>query len=187
MKRDYSQAKHKKAVQRLIFKDVRKYGYKQLIGLAGPNISDYLNFVKKNGISDILIYENDFKNLLTQMKNYNHVSNVSVKFQDIINAPIFNDCVYDLDFCCSIQNARKYLKKFKNNSCIITFSLRPIGLRETIAYFAKLMSTKKPIIEYNFKITDEYRLHKIVISETVSYDCYQYSDTVPMLTIKSNF
>ena len=69
----------------------------------------------------------------------------------------------------------------------MTLSIRPIGFEETINKFCKLVSNLKPKILLNVIEDINYKLHKISFSNGTSYDCYEYKDTVPMLTIKPNF
>jgi len=47
VKTTYESSFHKKVVQNIVFKDFKMRKFKKLIGLAGPNISSYLLFIKK--------------------------------------------------------------------------------------------------------------------------------------------
>jgi len=59
-KLDYSKAYRKKLVQQVVFDDFKERGITKLVGLAGPNITDYLSFVKSKGIKQAEVYERDY-------------------------------------------------------------------------------------------------------------------------------
>ncbi len=60
-KLDYSKAYRKKLVQQVVFDDFKERGITKLVGLAGPNITDYLSFVKSKGIKQAEVYERDWR------------------------------------------------------------------------------------------------------------------------------
>jgi hypothetical protein len=186
VKTTYESSFHKKVVQNIVFKDFKMRKFKKLIGLAGPNISSYLLFIKKMGIKQAHIYENNNEQIINQVLDFKPIIPTTVIFEDILNAPVKDDTIYDLDFCCSILNAREQIKKFKNNA-IITLSIRPFGLKKTINEFCKLISKNKTVINYNTKITNSYKMHLIILSNKKIYECYQYRDSTSMLTIKPQF
>lgn len=184
-KLDYTKAYRKKLVQNIVFNDLKKKGITKLVGLAGPNITDYLSFVKSKGIKQAEVYERDYINLIYQMQDFKPPIKTIVKYQDILNADIQEGVIYDLDFCCTIKNAEKHIKKFKNNA-VVTLALRSIGLIPTLKKFCKLVSKLKPEIKLNFEITPNYKVHLLDFGEK-SYTVYQYFDTTPMCIIKPNF
>lgn len=183
-KLDYSQSYRKKEVQNIVFSEAKQtLGYKKLIGLAGPNITDYLSFVKKMGIKEAEVYENNYTHMLYQMGNFKPPINTTVKFQDVYSAPLYQDVIYDLDFCCTIINAHKHIRKFNKSKSVITLSLRGVGLMPTIKKFCKLVrNIGKPIIKLNVLITPNYKKH-IINYENAMYTLYEYRDTSSMLTI----
>jgi len=183
IKRDYTTAYKKKAVQQVVFTELKQHGFKKLIGLAGPNITDYLSFTKKYGIKQAEVYESDFTNMLYQMRNFRPPIKTKVNFQDIYHAPVYQDVVYDLDFCCTIKYADLHIKKFKENKSIITLALRGLGLKETVKRFCKLVSKLKPNIQYNVEVNSNYKKHIISFNKDVVYNLYEYRDTTQMLTI----
>lgn len=185
-KTDYSKSYKKKIVQQIVFSDMKQRGMSRLIGLAGPNITDYLSFAKSMGIKQAEVYERDYVNLIYQMQDFKPPIATTVKYQDIYTADLYQDVLYDLDFCCTIKNAEYHIKKFKNNA-IITLSLRGVGLKPTVKRFCKLVSKLKPTITFDVKVTDAYKQHTVFFDKLQSYTLFEYRDTSPMLTIKPNF
>lgn len=184
-KLDYTKAYRKKLVQQMVFDEFKERGMTKLVGLAGPNITDYLSFVKSKGIKQAEVYERDYVNLIYQMQDFKPTIKTTVKYQDILNADVQEGVIYDLDFCCTIKNAAPHIKKFKNNA-IITLALRKIGLMPTLKKFCKIVSNLKPEIKLNVQVTDNYKVHLLIFGEQ-SYTVYQYHDTTPMCLIKPNF
>lgn len=182
-KNDYSESNKKKIVQKIVYKQaVAKQKITKLIGLAGPNISDYLSFIKSMGITIAHIYEKNPKQLLLQLMDYRSIIDARMQFNDILEAtPNQEDTLYDLDFDCSIIVVRDHIKKFIKNS-IVTVAIRPIGLRKTISIYCELRGEAHPVIEYNVHINKNYKVH-MVTGEKTSYTIYQYRDKSNMLTI----
>lgn len=184
---DYTNSYRKKEVQKLVYQDIKKQGFTKLIGLAGPNINSYLQFVKQYGIKQAEVYENEYVNMLYQMRDFQPPIKTTVNYQDIYYAPVYQDVLYDLDFTCTIKNADLHLKKFKHAKAIITLSLRGVGVKETIKKFCKIISNLKPEIKYNVLVTPVYKKHTITFDAKTSYSVYVYKDTSSMLTIQPNF
>lgn len=182
---DYSKAYRKKLVQQIVFDDFKQRGMTKLIGLAGPNITDYLSFVKSKGIKQAEVYERDYVNLIYQMSDFKPPIKTTVKYQDVLQADVYENVIYDLDFCCTINNAAPHIKKFKKNA-IITLALRKIGLMPTLKKFCKIVSNLKPEIKLNVELNPNYKVHLMNLGEE-SYTVYQYHDTTPMCLIKPNF
>lgn len=182
-KLDYSKSYNKKQVQQVVYSGVKQLKFKNLIGLAGPNITDYLTFVKSKGIKHAEVYEKDYTSMLYQMKDFRPPISTKVNFQDVYDAPVYQDVIYDLDFCCTIKNAEHHIKKFKQNKSIITLALRGIGLKQTVKRFCKLVSKLKPEITFNVHVCSNYKKHSIRFDKETVYTLYEYRDTTPMLTI----
>ena len=184
-KTNYSNSYRKKIVQQIVFDNFKQRGMTKLVGLAGPNITDYLSFVKSKGIKQAEVYERDYVNLIYQMQDFKPPIKTVVKYQDIYAADLHQDVIYDLDFCCTIKNAEEHIKKFKNNA-IITLALRGVGLMPTLKRFCKLVSDYKPEISLNIFENNNYKMHMLhLVNKT--YMVYQYRDTAPMIVIKPNF
>jgi hypothetical protein len=184
-KLDYTKAYRKKLVQQIVFDDFKTRGLSKIVGLAGPNITDYLSFAKSKGIKQAEIYEKDYVNLLHQMSDFRPPIKTTVLYQDILHADVQQNVLYDLDFTCTIKNAEQHIKKFKNNA-IITLALRKIGLIPTLKKFCKIVSKLKPEIKLNIEVNPNYKVHLLKFEEE-SYTVYQYHDTTPMVLIKPNF
>lgn len=183
MKSDYTLAKNKKAVQNDIFKRAQKKNFTKVVGLGGPNITQYLQFLKSYGIKQADIYENNRFHILLQISDFKPVITSKVYFEDILNAQENEEyTLYDMDFCCSVATVRDSVKKFKDNS-IFTFSIRPFTIESTINEFFKSMrNNAKPKITYNYKVNKQFKVHKIMWNGN-RYFCYIYKDTVPMMTL----
>jgi hypothetical protein len=184
-KLDYSKSYRKKLVQQIVFDDFKERGMSRLIGLAGPNITDYLSFAKSKGIKQAEIYERDYVNLIMQMQDFRPPIKTTVKYQDILNADVQEGVIYDLDFCCTVYGAEEHVKKFKKNA-IFTFALRGVGLMPTLQKFCNLVSELKSDIQLNVNQTPNFKMH-ILHFKKLSYSVYHYCDTSPMVVIKPNF
>lgn len=187
-KTDYSMSVNKRAVQNAIFNSFT-HKFNKVIGLAGPNITDYLWFMKQNGVKSAEIYEKDISQLAIQMNDFIPVIDSKIQFGDIIQAKAHEPkTLYDLDFCCSINNASQHIQKFSNDVAVTTLSIRPVGFMRTLLKFSQLIDSKSsPIIEFLGSIDDHlgnYRTYSLTIGSK-KYKCYLYKDSVPMVTIQS--
>lgn len=187
-KSDYSQSINKRAVQHAIFKSLKVKHLTNLVGLAGPNITEYLILLKSHGIKQAEIYEYDISKLAIQLENYQPVIKSQIKFSDVLHAePNKQDTLYDLDFCCSINGARMHISKFTDN-VVYTLSIRPIGLDETVKQFSKLtdgtLNPEFELVKAVHSPQGKYKCYNLEL-KTKKYTCYVYKDTVPMLTIQS--
>lgn len=187
-KTDYSKSYKKKLVQQIVFSDMKQRGLSKLVGLAGPNINDYLSFAKEMGIKQAEVYERDPVNLIYQMQDFKPPIKTTVKYQDVYTADVYQDVLYDLDFCCTIKNAEEHIKKFRNNA-IITLALRGVGLIPTLRRFSKILTGySRPFIFENFYETEHYKVHRLSLQHiNKNYMVYQYRDTTSMIVIKPHF
>lgn len=178
------QSTNKRIVQKEIFSNLKKRKLSKVIGLGGPNITNYLLLLNSFNVEQAEIYEYDISKLALQLKNYKPVIKSEVLFGDVFYAqPNQSDTFYDLDFCCSIKNARTHVQKFTKNVCY-TLSLRPIGFEQTIKEFAKLIDgTKKPLLTF-IESNDGFKSYRLK-TDSKKFMCYVYKDTTPMLTISS--
>jgi hypothetical protein len=187
-KTDYSLSVNKRAVQNAIF-DSLTHKYKKVIGLAGPNITDYLQMMKNRGFKSAEIYENDISQLAIQIDHFKPIIKAQINYGDIIQAkPNEPNTLYDLDFCCSINNAYKHIQKFSDDASITTLSIRPVGFMRTLLKFSQLIdSESSPVIEFLGSVNNnlgKYRTYGLTTGAK-KYQCYLYKDTVPMVTIQS--
>lgn len=127
----YIDANNKKAVRDFMFSRLANKKFDSLIGLAGPDINDYINYCKSNGFDDIEIWENKPDVMMKQLSKVNVP--VRYKFGNIVTADAVDGVFYDFDFTVSVRYMEEPIKKFKDNF-IMTFSTR-IGVQETIDKF----------------------------------------------------
>jgi hypothetical protein len=129
-KHTYTDAKQKKAVREFLFS---YFQFNTIVGLAGPDINDYVSWCKSKGYSEFEIWENEPDVLMRQLTKVKHP--VNYKFGNILEASPKENALFDLDYCVSVRYMKEHLKKFKNNF-IMTFSTR-IGVKETVSKFFK--------------------------------------------------
>jgi hypothetical protein len=128
---------NKKEVRNFLFSLFKDMHLKKIVGLAGPDIQDYINFCKSKGYSEFEIYEIDKLTAMHQLVNMKTTGALHLKLTDIINAsPDEKETLYDLDYCGTVKTLIEHIKKF-NNRFIMTFSLRGISAKETIKQFFK--------------------------------------------------
>lgn len=184
-KLSYEGSVKKKAVQRVIYDSIRNK-FDHLIGLGGPDLPDYLKLVQGAGIKDAIIYEFNAEQLLIQASKRNRILPTRVVYGDIIKAECKQfSTFYDLDFCCSVKSAIEHIKKFKDDSCIFTFSLRPLSLHETISQYVEAITGKK---RYKVIFLDEYDSYKQYYIRTKDniISAFTYKDSVPMIVFLNN-
>ena len=169
-KSTYLNAERKKVVREFLFS---YYDYNSIIGLAGPDINDYIEWCKSKGYVNFELWENTPEVTMTQLMKVKHP--VNYKFGDIINANPQKNILLDLDYCVSVRYMKEHIKKFTNNF-IMTFSTR-IGVKETIKKFFKFRG-EKIISQYDF---DGPGLQNIVFNtELGKYLFITYFDTSAM-------
>lgn len=169
-KSTYVNAERKKAVREFLFS---YYNYNSIIGLAGPDINDYIEWCKSKGYVNFELWENTPEVTMNQLMKVKHP--VNYKFGDILRAVPQKNVLLDLDYCVSIRYMKEHLIKFKDNF-IMTFSTR-IGVQETIDSFFKFRKEKVEK-QYDF---DGPGLKNIVFkTELGKYLFITYFDTSAM-------
>lgn len=186
VKESYKQSVNKRKVQKVIYKNIRGK-FKHLVGLGGPDIDDYLKLARYAGIKNAIIYEYNVDQLLIQMSKKNNILPARVLYDDIYHCPAgLDDTFYDLDFTCSVSTASPHIRKFKNDTAVYTFSLRPLGLRDSVKQYVRNLYGR---IDYDFVLVDEtesFRQYELTTHLGVE-PAYIYKDTIPMLVMSSNF
>lgn len=135
-KETYLDAANKHAVREFLFSFFK---YSSIVGLAGPNINEYINWCKSKGYRDIEIWENTPDVAIHQLMNVQHP--VRMRLGDILQAePNRMNTLYDLDYCVTVRYMVEHIAKFKSNF-IMTFSRR-IKDKETIKTFFKARKEK---------------------------------------------
>ena len=118
-KHTYIDAANKHMVREFLFSFFK---YSAIVGLAGPNINEYIKWCKSKGYKDIEIWENTPEVAIHQLMNINYP--VRMRFGNILEAePNRIKTLYDLDYCVTARYMKEHMVKFKDNF-IMTFSRR---------------------------------------------------------------
>lgn len=172
-KSTYLDAERKHAVREFLFS---YFQFNTIVGLAGPDINDYIKWCKSKGYDTFEIWEIEPAVAMKQLCEVKHP--ISYKFGDILNAVPTENALIDLDYCVSVRHMKDHIKKFVNNF-IMTFSTR-IGVKETIKRFFQYRG-EKIISEYEF---DGPGLQNIVFNTKLGrYLFITYFDTSAMCCI----
>ena len=132
-KKTYINSSNKHAVREFL---IQRFQFESVVGLAGPDINEYLTYLESKGCKQFEIYENNSQVALQQLSKIRSKSKIALICGDIIKANSDKENVlFDLDFCASVRFLKDHIAKFKKNF-IMTFSYR-IGLQETIDTFFK--------------------------------------------------
>lgn len=164
--------KNKKTIRDFL---LQNFKFKSVIGLAGPDIEEYITYLKKKGYKNFEIYENSPNVLVKQLIALKTENNLSLIYEDILKADANkSNVLYDLDFCGSVRYLQEHIAKFKNNF-IMTFSSR-IGIQETIDTF--FQARKEQIIS---QIDKETPIKQTLIqTNNGNYSFIRYYDTSAM-------
>lgn len=185
VKSTYKKSVNKRIVQDRLYMQI-KGKYNRLIGLGGPDLNDYLTYVRKSGIKSATIYEYDVDQLFRQISGDVDQLPTQVIFKDILDCPSgVPNTFYDFDFCCSVIKARKHIKKFRNDPGMFTFSIRPLTIENSIKEFVKLKQGNR---NYELTLAEDkpsYKLYNLKLEDS-EQQVYIYKDSTPMLVI-TNF
>lgn len=175
-KTTYKEAKQKKAVRQFMFSHYKK---SKIVGLAGPDINDYLTWCKSNGFEVEEIWEVDPRVMMKQLTDIKEDMMFKYRFGNINDTiPNKDKTVYDLDYCGSIHTLLSAVIKFKRNA-VMTFSVRSIGVEKTISTFFK--ERREKIISRVNK-TKPVK-HISIETNAGKYIVAPYFDTTPMISI----
>ena len=178
----YPEQSNKRQVQKNIYNHIVGR-FTNLVALGGPSLDNYLRLVSNARIKNAIIYENNRHQLMLQMKNLPTIINTTVIYKDILtSASGLENTLYDLDFCYSIQSGLPYIKKFKYDPTIYTFSMRPFGFEFSVNMYVK---TVQGSILHKLETIDEnnmYRKYLLHMKHQVQH-VYAYKDSTPMLVI----
>lgn len=147
-----------------------------LIGLGGPDIEEYVDTARKRGFKDIRVWENNpaiYMKTLPLLKGLN----IQYNIDDILNAPVHSNYIYDLDFCCRIERTEPYIRKFQNNF-ILTISEMYTHPFSALPLFAQYRD------EVVKNIVPLSECDRILVTDKGRYLICRYRDTSPMLIIK---
>lgn len=172
----YKDADKKKAVRQFLFSHYKK---SKIVGLAGPDINDYIKWCKDNGFEVDEVWERDPRVMMRQLTDLKHDLNFKYRFGDIDNTdPNKENTVYDLDYCGSMKTLFKSVMKFKKTA-VITFSLRGYGTEKTLKDFFR--SRKEKVIHQTTKMKP--MKHIVITTTEGKYIATPYFDTTPMLSV----
>jgi hypothetical protein len=172
----YANAENKKAAREFLFSF---FSQSNIIGLAGPDINDYLKWCADRGFKNVEIYENNSRVMVKQLLEVRSKIPIQFKFSDIINASIKEETLYDLDFCSSVLSLYHHIKKFKNEKFVMTFATRPVGVDDTIA---KFFSTRREKVVSSIEKYSPIR-HRVIKTRLGKYIAVPYFDTSSMVSI----
>jgi hypothetical protein len=176
-KMSYKDATNKKQVREFLFSQFADLHLRKIVGLAGPDINDYLEFCKSKGYDEFEIWENHTPTLIKQIKELRS-SKVELKYGNILNASEDrHNVLFDLDYCVTIRYMHDHIKKFKDRF-IMTFARR-VRDEETINSF--FSARGESILSKIEKMTP--LLHTIYESTGGKYIFVNYRDTSNMCCI----
>lgn len=134
VKLSYKNSEYKRNIQEYIYS---KVGNRNIIGLPGPDIEDYVERLTSFGFDNIELYEKDFSIFCHQLSHLPPQCNLT--FGDILDN-LNKDAFYDLDFCTSILSIEDRLEEIVAlKSFSLTVARRPIPEEETIDIMDKYM------------------------------------------------
>lgn len=176
-KMSYRDAAQKKQVREFLFSCFDDLHLKKIVGLAGPDINDYLKFCKSKGYKEFEIWENHGPTLIKQLKELRS-SRIQLKYGDILStSEDGHDVLFDLDYCVTVRHMKDHIKKFKNRF-IMTFARR-IKDDETINSF--FSTRQETILSKVHKKTPLF--HTIYKTTGGKYIFINYRDTSNMCCI----
>ena len=139
-KQSYKTSINKKQVREFLFSQFADLHLKKIVGLAGPDINDYIKFCKSKGYDEFEIWENHTPTLIKQLREL-RASKVEFKYGNILNtSEDRHNVLFDLDYCVTIRHMHDHIKKFKDRF-IMTFARR-ITDAETFSTFFKARKEK---------------------------------------------
>lgn len=175
-KASYKEAKNKKAAREFVFSH---YSQPKIVGLAGPDINEYVAWCKANKFQIEEIWEKDPRVMMKQLTEIKHDTITKYHFGNINNTlPDRKDTVYDLDYCGCVQTLYDSVIKFKKN-IVMTFALRGVGADKTIDTF--FTTRKENIVSRSTKSNPINHIN--IKTNEGKYIVVPYFDTTPMLTI----
>lgn len=175
-KLSYKDASNKKKVRDFLFSLFMDQQLNKIVGLAGPDVHDYIKFCKSKGYTEFEIYENHIPTIFDQIKYFRTKARVSLTYGNILNADADRENVlFDLDYCVTARYMHSHLTKFKKNF-IMTFARRITDKETFDAFFKAKGETLKSVLTLFTPIK-----HSILTTEEGnSYHYVEYRDTSAM-------
>ena len=152
-----------------------KFKFEQVIGLAGPDINEYIDRLEAEGCKKFEIYENDAQTHSSQLAIVKKP--VSIVLGDILEADANREnTLYDLDFCRTVTYLTPHIRKFQNNF-MMTFSQRiKGGAKSSIKVF---FDSRDELLYYTRDIDAPVK-HTELVTNKGQYLFTEYYDTTPM-------
>lgn len=175
-KASYKEASNKRIAREFLFSF---YNKSAIVGLAGPDINEYLKWCKSMKFDKVELWENNSQVMLKQLSSIKTSLPVSYKFGDIVNAENDKRTLYDLDFCSNICSLYSHIKKFREEKFVITFSNRPMSVEKSVDLFFK--TRKETVISSVCKSSPIE--HYSVRTSFGKYIIVTYFDTCSMISI----
>ena len=172
-KQTYIKAERKKKVREFL---INQFYFNSVVGLPGPDINEYISYMRSKGCTKLELYENDrdmmIKQLVRLSEDEDHIKFI---YGDIIKArPNKANTLYDLDFCASVKFLQEHIKKFQDNF-IMTFHIR-IGMKKTLDLF---FGARNEEILWTRKISNPFP-HMQFTTDKGKYLFVTYHDTTTM-------
>lgn len=174
----YLDSKKKHLVRSIMLRRVKKFN--RVVGLAGPDINQYLDTFKNMGVEEFEVYEKDKQVFINQLRTIRG-HRIQLKYMDILKADAdAPKTLFDLDFCATIKHLKEHVVKFKDNF-IMTFSLRGFSEKDTLKSFFSWRGEQ--ICETERVKCDSLWYNLIHTKQGGSYLQINYFDTSPMFCI----
>jgi hypothetical protein len=172
LKYTYANATQKQRVRDFL---ISQFKFESVVGLAGPDINQYIDRMVSEGCKEFDIYENDVRTFMSQVHNLQKP--VHMIYGDILEADADRDnTLYDLDFCRTVSYLTPHIKKF-NKNFMMTFSMRMRGGTDTT--IRTFFECRDEVVF--FKRTFESPIkHTEYITNKGKYLFTTYRDTSPM-------
>tara|TARA_R110000868_G_scaffold106086_3_gene291109 strand:- start:2565 stop:3107 length:543 start_codon:yes stop_codon:yes gene_type:complete len=172
LKHTYLNATQKQKVRDFL---LAKFKFEHVVGLAGPDINQYIDRLASEGCKEFEIYENDSQTFMSQVFKINKP--VHMIHGDILSADADKDnTLYDLDFCRTVSYLGPHIRKF-NKNFIMTFSMRIKG--GTNATIKTFFECRDEIIFFKRQFDSPVN-HTEYITNKGKYLFTIYRDTSPM-------
>lgn len=172
LKYTYLNATQKQKVRDFL---LAKFQFENVVGLAGPDINQYIERLLSEGCKEFEIYENNSQTFMSQISKLDKP--VHMIYGDILNADAEkDDTLYDLDFCGTVAYLKSHIRKF-NKNFIMTFSMRVKGGKD--ATIRTFFECRDEIVFFKRQF-DSPISHTEYITNKGKYLFTVYRDTSPM-------
>lgn len=182
LKETYVDSSNKRKVRDFLLSFFNLSELKTVVGLAGPDINQYIDDFKDKGFERFEIWENDKIIAQKQLSDMESTDGISYNFGDIIKArPNKSTALYDLDYMRTINFLCDHVKRFKRGKFIITMCVRgrDSSREDTISKFFK---ERTESIRTRFDKIEPIN-HTVVGTDFGKYVIATYRDTTPMICI----